>query len=151
MVNGVGIGKYNKSPRKEDKYLDKFLVPALSGIYAGLGSVALGETGSLPVMGQLVNGPLGIGGIVFCSSLLCNAVAPEILERIPGNYKWANFEKNAGKPVLTGLAATILVKATVPTATSAGMMKPFVIGFGSEIAAQYTENTVKDLIHSIKK
>lgn len=144
------IESYDKSSimsNKQMKLLDTLLVPVLSGAYAAaISKFFYGEEGSLYYFGMELPAIPGLGAAIFASSLLGNIIGNYALPMIPNNVKFANMEKLIALPFLTGASATGLFYLGAPTAVD-NLMRPFKLGFMSEIGAQYSVDIVKPYVN----
>ena len=139
------MSKYTSKSR----LADTFLVPAITGATAAVATMAIaGDSRSvMNLFGMDLATPLAIGVTATGASLLGEVIGNWALPYIPGNYRSAQTEKLAIKPVATGAAHVGLMKFAAPEAAAqAGLTRAFGIGAGSEVVGRYGADFIRPML-----
>lgn len=131
---------------RQARLMDTLLTPVLSGVAASaISYFVYDENGVLLYFGMELPAVPAIGAVVALSSLAGNAAGNYLLPMIPGNIKFAHFEKLVFMPLLTGSANAALMYFGNPMAQN-NLMRPFKIGALAEIVGQYSTDSVKPYV-----
>lgn len=132
------------------KLTENFAKPVLVGVTAYLGSMALLPTSSVVILGNTMNshmyyGILGVGGS-FASELAHNWLLPNI----PGNSKFSQTESMLLAPAVNAGIFALGTKFVVSGSVfepNVDLIKPALLGGGSEILSQYVfESVIKPYV-----
>ena len=132
------------------KLTENFAKPVLVGVTAYLGSMALLPTSSVVIMGNTMNshmyyGILGVGGS-FASELAHNWLLPYI----PGNSKFSQTESMILAPAVNAGIFVLGTKYFIDRQIfqpGVDLIKPALLGGGSEIVGQYVfESVIKSYV-----
>lgn len=133
----------------KQKLVDTFLKPSLSGATAVLAAKAVYGGGGIEMFGRLYPGSLVLFALGAATSFGAEVVGNYILPLIPNNLRGADAQKKLVEPTLSGLLTwVVLDKVSLNSyATNVGFIQPFVLGAGSNVAADYATSIVKDYVN----
>src|SRR5579875_1711470 len=137
---------------QKTKLIDTLTTPVISGLIAGLATplihtnVKYSDKFSSGML-KGFNATLGVGLAVAGSSLISHLSKNYILGLIPKNSQYAELEGRLVAPVVTGITSSLILYSQ----TDGGfpvIMKNFLLGAVSEVAADYIDKTfISAFIH----
>ena len=135
----------------KDKIIKVATIPAISGGCAAVATslimgVSFNDKSPLPIIGVRLPSPVVEGISCGVASMGAEVFSDFMLPHITGDDKLARTERLVLKPIATGtaLAGLAWVNSSSPSIEVLG--KHFLVGSGSEIAANYVYRTAKQML-----
>src|SRR5579875_23779 len=126
------------------KLIDSFTTPAFSGVIGALATPLVFNTSYNDYLNagllQGWNASLGVGILIFGSSLIGHLSKNYVLPMIPQNSYFAEGEGRVLTPVLTGLASSAILYTSTDRSFMA-LGKTFLLGAVSEVSGDYINRT----------